>query len=205
MSDQRFDLMFTIICLCINLVAFCEHIRYIIMTSETRNYLGKLCDLLFKKIEEAAQVERQTDHLLESYETVQMTEAMQDNLLMQMISKSGTHMEYSLLSACVCLLLGCCIQENNQHRKLLYDILPDHSFKPLIEQLKKLRDFAHLTDIMTQKGKERVQKVLQLFESCNTTMNQSSLIDTSIIDDDDCIDSVPEIDDEDDNNMNGTD
>ncbi|XP_046916578.2 cohesin release factor wings apart-like [Dermatophagoides farinae] len=216
MSDQRFDLMVIIICLCINLAAFCEHIRDIIMTSETRNYLGKLCDLLFKKIEEAAQVEQQTDHLLESHETVQMTEAMQDNLLMQMISKSGTHMEYSLLSACVCLLLGCCIQENNQHRKLLYDILPDHSFKPLIEQLKKLRDFAHLTDIMTQKGKERVQKVLQLFESCNTTMNQSSLIDTSIIDDDDVDDdddpiaSVPEIDDEgdddnNDNDMNGTD
>ncbi|KAH9528806.1 hypothetical protein DERF_002721 [Dermatophagoides farinae] len=207
MSDQRFDLMFIIICLCTNLVAFCEQIRYIIMTSETRNYLGKLCDLLFKKIEEAAQVEKQTDHLLESHETVQMTDAMQDNLLMQMISKSGTHMEYSLLSAYVCLLLGCCIQENNQHRKLLFDILPDHSFKPLIEQLKKLRDFVHLTVRYNDtKRKEKMQKVLQLFESCNTTMNQSSLIDTSIIDDDDRIASVPEIDDEDDdNNMNGTD
>ncbi|OTF75428.1 hypothetical protein BLA29_011648, partial [Euroglyphus maynei] len=114
------------------------------MTMETRNYMGKLCDLLFKKIEEAEQVEQQTDHLLESHETVQMTEAMQDNLLMQMISKSGTHMEYSLLSACVCLLLGCCIQDNNEYRQSLSNILPDHSFKPLIEQLKKLRDFAHL-------------------------------------------------------------
>ena len=53
-------------------------------------------------------------------------------------------MEYSLLSACVCLLLGCCIQDNDQFRQSLSNILPDHSFKPLIEELKKLRDFAHL-------------------------------------------------------------
>lgn len=64
---------------------------------------------------------------------------------------------------------------------------------------------------MTQKGKERVQKILQLFESCNNkTTNQSTLNDTSIIDEDDDepIASVPEDDgdDDDDNeNVNGND
>lgn len=84
MSDQRFDLMTIILCLCINLAEFCEHIRDIIMNTDSSDkYMKKLSELLFKKIEEAEQVEQQTDHLLESHETVQMSEAMQDNLLMQ--------------------------------------------------------------------------------------------------------------------------
>lgn len=81
MSDQRFDLMVIILCLCINLVEFCEHMRQIVMTSD--KHMTSLSDFLFRKIDEANQVEQQTDHLLESHETVQMTEAMQDNLLMQ--------------------------------------------------------------------------------------------------------------------------
>lgn len=79
--DQRFDLMVIILCLCINLVEFCEHIREIVMTSESN--MNRLSEFLFKKIEEAAQVEQQTDHLLESHENVPITEAMQDNLLTQ--------------------------------------------------------------------------------------------------------------------------
>lgn len=80
-TDQRFDLMVILLCLCINLVEFCEHIRELVINSEEN--MIRLTDFLFKKIEEAAQVEQATDHLLESHETVQMTEALQDNLLMQ--------------------------------------------------------------------------------------------------------------------------
>ena len=61
-----------------------------------------------------------------------------------MISKSGTHMEHSLLSACVCLLFGCCIQDNEENMNILKESLPNMSFDPLIEMLEKLRDFAHL-------------------------------------------------------------
>lgn len=64
--------------------------------------------------------------------------------LLSVISKSGTHMEHSLLSACVCLLFGCCIQENDDYMQILKDTLPNNSFDPLIEMLEKLRDFAHL-------------------------------------------------------------
>lgn len=53
-------------------------------------------------------------------------------------------MEHSLLSACVCLLFGCCIQENEDYMNTLKDSLPNKSFDPLIEMLEKLRDFAHL-------------------------------------------------------------
>lgn len=80
-QDQRFDLMVIILCLCINLAEFCEQVRSLVLENDEN--VTKLTELLFKKIEEAAQVEQQTDQMLESHESVQMTEAMQDNLLMQ--------------------------------------------------------------------------------------------------------------------------
>lgn len=86
--------MVIILCLCINLAEFCTEVRSLVI--ENDEHVVKLTGLLFKKIEEAAQVEQQTDHLLESHESVQMTEAMQDNLLMQ----SKCH------SACVSLSLS---------------------------------------------------------------------------------------------------
>lgn len=61
-----------------------------------------------------------------------------------MISKSGTHMEHSLVSACVCLLFGCCVQDNEDYMNILKESLPKNSLGPLIGELEKLRDFSHL-------------------------------------------------------------
>lgn len=79
LPDQRFDLMVIILCLIINLVEYCTKIRPIVMD----DYVGRLSDFLFIKIDQAAQVEEQTDQMLQSHESVQMTEALQDNLLIQ--------------------------------------------------------------------------------------------------------------------------
>ena len=53
-------------------------------------------------------------------------------------------MEHSLLAACVCLMFGCCIKDNEDYMSILKNTLPNSSFDPLIEMLEKLRDFAHL-------------------------------------------------------------
>ena len=79
MSDQRFDLMVILLCLCINLVEFCPQMRDLVVASDSK--LKDLIELLFKRIEEAQRTEQQTDELLESHEKVQMTEAMRDSLL----------------------------------------------------------------------------------------------------------------------------
>jgi len=79
LSDQRFDLMVILLCLCINLVEFCPQIRNLVVNSNSK--LNQLIELLFKRIEEAQRTEQQTDEFLESHESVQMTEAMRDNLL----------------------------------------------------------------------------------------------------------------------------
>lgn len=95
-------------------------------------------------------------------------------------------MEHSLLAACVCLVFGCCIENNEDYQIRLQNALPQKSFVPLIEMLVKLRDFAHLAvstffgkklsynivltqfqDIMTQKGKDRVTRILAAFQEYN--------------------------------------
>lgn len=78
-SDQRFDLMVILLCLCINFVEFCPPMRQLVVNKEAK--LNDLIQLLFKRIEEAQRTEQQTDELLESHEKVQMTDAMRDSLL----------------------------------------------------------------------------------------------------------------------------
>ena len=78
-SDQRFDLMVILLCLCINLVEFCPQMRELVVLKDAK--LNSLIELLFKRIEEAQRTEQQTDELLESHEKVQMTDAMRDSLL----------------------------------------------------------------------------------------------------------------------------
>ncbi|CAG2111189.1 unnamed protein product, partial [Medioppia subpectinata] len=163
MSDQRFDLMVILLCLCINLVEFCPQMRDLVVTSNSK--LKNLIELLFKRIEEAVRTEQQTDELLESHEKVQMTEAMRDSLLHTMLSQSGNHMEHSIIAACIALLLGCTIQDNMRYTNTVRSNLPNQSFDPLVEVLQKLRDFAYLADIMTKKGKERVDRIIQVFKS----------------------------------------
>ncbi|CAG2181117.1 unnamed protein product [Oppiella nova] len=163
MSDQRFDLMVILLCLCINLVEFCPQMRDLVVASDSK--LKDLIELLFKRIEEAQRTEQQTDELLESHEKVQMTEAMRDSLLHTMLSQSGNHMEHSIIAACIALLLGCTIQDNMRYTNIVRSNLPNLSFDPLVEVLQKLRDFAYLADIMTKKGKERVDRIIQVFKS----------------------------------------
>ena len=163
MSDQRFDLMVILLCLCINLVEFCPKIRDLVVTNDSK--LNNLIELLFKRIEEAQKTEQQTDELLESHEKVQMTDAMRDSLLhtsqssiiqsflinylimifsLKVLSQSGNHMEHSIIAACIALLLGCSIQDNIRYTNIVRNNLPNLSFDPLVEVLQKLRDFAYL-------------------------------------------------------------
>lgn len=160
-SDQRFDLMVILLCLCINLVEFCPQMRELVIHKDSK--LNSLIELLFKRIEEAQRTEQQTDELLESHEKVQMTDAMRDSLLhtskhrdvtsksnliynvhIPVLSQSGNHMEHSIIAACIALLLGCTIQDNYRHTIAVRNLLPNQSFEPLVEVLQKLRDFAYL-------------------------------------------------------------
>lgn len=93
-----------------------------------------------------------------------MTEAMQDSLINQVIAKSGKHMEHSVIAACLAILFGCVIQDSTEYRELLISYLHENSVAPLIDVLQKLHDFAHLADIMTNTGVNRVKRILKVLK-----------------------------------------
>ena len=143
LPDARFDLMVLLLCLCINLVEYHEPLRSDLLDSHFK--LKSLVEILLTRVEEAKETEQQADDLLETAEKDQMTEIVNiDTLLNQVVAKSGKHMEHSIIAACVSLLLGCSIQDNPAGKDIVTSLLPDQSFDPLIDVLRKLHEFAHL-------------------------------------------------------------
>ena len=141
--DSRFDLTVLLLCLSINLVEYCPDLREELLDS--RYQLRSLVQILNERIREAELAEQQADEILESAEKDKLTDVVSmDNFLNQIVAKSGKHMEHSIVAACVSLLLGCCIQDHPNGKDEIIDLLPDHSFDPLIDVLRKLNEFAHL-------------------------------------------------------------
>ncbi|RWS07994.1 wings apart-like protein [Dinothrombium tinctorium] len=192
--DSRFELLILLLCLCINLVEFCEPIResFIVRFS----VFHRLIDIFIERTLEAQKTEQQADDLLESHQNQTLTEAMQDSLLNQVLSKSGKHMEHCIIAACIALLIGCGIKENTEAMEMVREQLPDNSFDSMIDVLTKLKEFAHLADIMTSSGVKRVEKILSVFSSLNiassslqtslslpseTTLDDSSFIKTDVL------------------------
>jgi hypothetical protein len=185
LPDARFDLMVLLLCLCINLVEYHEPFRRDLLDSHFK--LKTLVEILISRVAEAKETEQQADDLLETAEKDQMTEIVNiDTLLNQVVAKSGKHMEHSIIAACVSLLLGCTVQDDPDGKEIVTHLLPDHSFDPLIDVLRKLHEFAHLAvsvllllfmkyfcynihllqqDIMTPSGVKRVEKILRVFSS----------------------------------------
>lgn len=164
--EQRSDVMMICVCLLINMVEFNRKLRdYLFDNSGSPDSrLRVLTDSFYSRINDAQQTEKQADQLLDSHKREKMTEAMQDSLINQVIAKSGKHMEHSVIAACLAILFGCIIQDDPEHREKLILFLHDNSMAPLIDVLQKLHDFAHLADIMTKTGVDRVKRILRVLK-----------------------------------------
>ena len=159
--EQRSDVTMICVCLLINMVEYNRSLRTYLMV-ESR--INDLIDTFYKRINEAQQTEHQADQLLDSHKREKMTEAMQDSLINQVIAKSGKHMEHSVIAACLAILFGCIIQDNSDYREKLISFLHQNSVAPLVDVLQKLHDFAHLADIMTKTGVDRVKRILKVLK-----------------------------------------
>jgi len=160
-TEQRSDITMICVCLLINMVEFSRPLRSYLM-NDCR--IHDLIDIFYKRIHEAQQTEQQADQLLDSHKREKMTEAMQDSLINQVIAKSGKHMEHSVIAACLAILFGCIIQDNSEFRDQLISYLHQNSVAPLVDVLQKLHDFAHLADIMTSTGVNRVKRILKILK-----------------------------------------
>lgn len=159
--EQRSDITMICVCLLINMVEFNRSLRSYLMNNSR---IHDLIDTFYKRVHEAQQTEQQADQLLDSHKREKMTEAMQDSLINQVIAKSGKHMEHSVIAACLAILFGCIIQDNPDYREQLISYLHQNSVAPLIDVLQKLHDFAHLADIMTKTGVDRVKRILKVLK-----------------------------------------
>lgn len=159
--EQRSDIMMICVCLLINMVEYSKKLRSYLMEN-SRIHL--LIDTFYKRINEAQRTEQQADQLLDSHKREKMTEAMQDSLINQVIAKSGKHMEHSVIAACLAILFGCIIQDSDEFREQLESYLHQQSMAPLVDVLQKLHDFAHLADIMTNTGVNRVKRILKVLK-----------------------------------------
>lgn len=159
--EQRSDIMMICVCLLINMVEYSKPLRSYLMDDSRLHYL---IDTFYKRINDAQQTEQQADQLLDSHKREKMTEAMQDSLINQVIAKSGKHMEHSVIAACLAILFGCIIQDNNEFREQLISCLHQQSVAPLVDVLQKLHDFAHLAEIMTNTGVNRVKRILKVLK-----------------------------------------
>lgn len=160
-QEQRSDITMVCICLLINLVEFSKPLREHLINDPR---IRELIDMFYKRFEDAQQTEQQADQLLDSHKRENMTEAMQDSLINQVIAKSGKHMEHSIIAACLAILFGCMIQDSNELKEQLTSYLNKGSYAPLIEVLQKLHEFAHLADIMTSTGVTRVKRILKVLK-----------------------------------------
>lgn len=160
-AEQRSDVTMICVCVLINMVEFSKPLRTYLMNDSR---MHDLIDTFYKRIHEAQQTEQQADQLLDSHKREKMTEAMQDSLINQVIAKSGKHMEHSVIAACLAILFGCIIQDNSDYREQLISYLHQNSVAPLIDVLQKLHDFAHLADIMTNTGVNRVKRILKVLK-----------------------------------------
>lgn len=159
--EQRSDITMICVCLLINMVEFSKPLRSYLMNDSR---LHDLIETFYKRIHEAQQTEQQADQLLDSHKKEKMTEAMQDSLINQVIAKSGKHMEHSVIAACLAILFGCIIQDNKEFKDQLISFLHHNSVAPLVDVLQKLHDFAHLADIMTNTGVNRVKRILKVLK-----------------------------------------
>lgn len=161
--EQRSDITMICVCLLINMVEYNKSLRSYLMNDSR---IQDLIDTFYKRINDAQQTEQQADQLLDSHthKREKMTEAMQDSLINQVIAKSGNHMEHSIIAACLALLFGCIIQDNNELREQLVSYLHQNSVAPLVDVLQKLHEFTHLADIMTKTGVNRVKRILEVLK-----------------------------------------
>jgi hypothetical protein len=144
MPDSRFDLMVLLLCLCINFVEFCSNHRRELLSSNEK--LERLIEILFKRIEDAKETDQQAEDILDTAQKEQMANEVIniDTILTEVVAKCGKHMEHSIIAACISLLLGCSVQDDEEGKQSLAKLLPNESFDPLFDVVRKLHEFAHL-------------------------------------------------------------
>ncbi|CAB3406174.1 unnamed protein product [Caenorhabditis bovis] len=88
------------------------------------------------------------------------------NAVQQVMTKAHAHMEDSIIASYLALLIGCLLQQNEEHVDEVRKELPDGSFAKMLEQLQRFLDFMKVT--LEKKGGNAgcraIEKIIDLLE-----------------------------------------
>ena len=168
-----FDMQLLCLSLLVNLVEHCNANRRLLValtvrlrleageTSEAKATLPALVSLFGHHLGRAQRVEAEVDRKLEDGAAAAVAKAKnrpqaEETALAESVDaamvEAGAHMEEGIMAAYVALLLGFLLLQNEYLVPQLRDLLPDHSFKPLLKSLQALFDFMELTVRVRERG-----------------------------------------------------
>ncbi|XP_035668731.1 wings apart-like protein homolog [Branchiostoma floridae] len=88
------------------------------------------------------------------------------DVLSKALHKAGKHMEDSIVSSYVALLLGCFVQESEGNVESVRKHLPNGDFSRMVTMLKKFLSFISLTNAVGNKGDMKIAHIIDVLEEC---------------------------------------
>ncbi|CAH1247043.1 WAPL [Branchiostoma lanceolatum] len=88
------------------------------------------------------------------------------DVLSKALHKAGKHMEDSIVSSYVALLLGCFVQESEGNVESVRQHLPNGDFSRMVTMLKKFLSFISLTNAVGNKGDMKIAHIIDVLEEC---------------------------------------
>ncbi|XP_003741626.1 wings apart-like protein homolog [Galendromus occidentalis] len=149
------------------------------------NAFSALVDLFKEKQVAAAASENQTNEILDNQEEKVKQQEMKrledrtakdvndkerdaaddlEETIRKAIQKAGKHMEHSIVSAYLALMLGCVIQGNAERTAALKE-LNGGNLQSFMQALKKFHDFIDLTGVLGNSAPQNIERILKVLET----------------------------------------
>ncbi|OQR78236.1 wings apart protein-like [Tropilaelaps mercedesae] len=160
--------------------------------SKRSNAFSAMVELFKEKQEAAAASENQTDEILDNQEEKAKQQEMKrleerqagsngaagqqgdkdkesaaddlEETIRKAIQKAGKHMEHSIISAYLALMLGCVIQGNVERTAALKEITGG-SLQSFAQALKKFHDFIDMTGVLGNSAPQSIERILNVLET----------------------------------------
>ncbi|GMT24082.1 hypothetical protein PFISCL1PPCAC_15379 [Pristionchus fissidentatus] len=93
----------------------------------------------------------------------EMNEGEMMDALKGVLSKASSHMEDSMIASHLALLIGCVLQQNEDHLRLVRSVLPDESLSLMVEQLQRYLDFLRLAGVSASQSRS-MERIIEFLE-----------------------------------------
>ncbi|XP_022644239.1 wings apart-like protein homolog isoform X2 [Varroa jacobsoni] len=157
--------------------------------SKRSNAFSAMVELFKEKQEAAAASENQTDAILDNQEEKTKQQEMKrfeerqagsngsaqgekdkdaaddlEETIRKAIQKAGKHMEHSIISAYLALMLGCVIQGHAERTATLKEI-NGGNLQSFAQALKKFHDFIDMTGVLGNSAPQSIERILKVLET----------------------------------------